>query len=339
MRKWILASGAIALMATCAVAQRGQRLPAECRGEVMQKCGMSGGRAAIIACIKQKAQAGEFSADCTLALVKMAESKHARATIATGGRELHYGAHAKQALDFYPASGPAKGPPLVVFIHGGGWAIGDKKIGTGDKAKHFTAEGYAFASLDYRLVPDADPAGQAADIASAIAYLRSQADKLRFDPDRIILSGHSAGAHLAALVSSDEHYLKTADVPLAAIRGTILLDGAAYDVAAQITSGRGSLLAKLYTDAFGTDPANQKRLSPVTYASKPNVGHWLLIHDANRADSTSQTRNLATALQAAGENTRVVPVPDSSHLQINHDLGAGDNLVTREVDAFVKSIL
>jgi arylformamidase len=339
MRKWILAGGAIALIATCAVAQRGGRLPVECRSEVMQKCGMSGGRAAIIACIKQKAQAGQFSEDCSLALVKMAERKHAQATVPTGGSELHYGAHAKQVLDFYPAPDPANRSALVIFIHGGGWTIGDKRSGTGDKAKHFTGKGYAFASLDYQLVPDTDPAGQATDVASAIAYLRTQASTLGFDPDRIILSGHSAGAHLAALVSSDERYLKSAGVPLSAIRGTVLLDGAGYDVAAQMNSGGGPLLTKLYTGAFGTDPANQKRLSPIAYAGGPNVGHWLLIHDANRADSVGQTRNFAAALEAAGNETRVVPVPDSSHLQINHDVGASDNLVTREFDAFVKSVL
>lgn len=338
MRNWILAGGAIALMATCAVARRGQVLPTECRQEVIQKCGTASGRSAIVACIKQKAQGGEFSENCTIALVKMAERKHANATIPTDGTELSYGSHAKQGLDFYPATGPAKRPPLVIFIHGGGWTIGDKKSGTGYKAKHFTANGYAFASLGYRLVPDTDPAGQATDIATAIAYLRGRSTELGFDPDRIVISGHSAGAHLAALVSTDERYLMTAGVPFAAIRGTVLLDGAGYDVATQMKGG-GPLLTKLYTGAFGTNPANQKRLSPVTYAGTPNVGHWLLIHDANRPDATSQTRNFAAALERAGDDTRIVPAPDSSHLQINHDLGAGDNLVTCEFDEFVKSVL
>lgn len=338
MQKWILGGAAVALVSTCAVAQRGQRLPAECRTEVVQKCGISGGRSAIIACIKQRAQSGELSERCTLALVKMAERRHSASTVPNGGSELSYGTHTKQALDFYAAPDPAKRPPLIVFIHGGGWALGDKKSGTGDKAKHFTAEGYAFASLGYRLVPDADPAGQARDIASAIAFLRGRSKELGFDPDRIFISGHSAGAHLAALVSSDESYFKTAGVPLTAIRGTVLLDGAGYDVATQMKGG-GPLLAKLHTGAFGTDPANHKRLSPLTYAGAPNVGHWLLIHDANREDSGAQTRNFAAALKATGENTRILAVPDSSHLQINHDVGAGDNLVTREFDAFVKSLL
>jgi arylformamidase len=338
MKKWILGIAAVATVTTCAIAQRGERLPAECRSEVAQKCGGAGGREAIIGCIRQKAQAGEFSEDCTLALVKMAEKKNAASSKPSGGTEISYGKEAKQALDYYPAKNAAKKPPLVIFIHGGGWAIGDKKSGTGDKAKHFTANGYAFASLDYRLVPDADPAGQATDIANAIAYLRGRASELGFDPNRIVISGHSAGAHLAALVSSDDSYLQAAGVPLAAIRGTVLLDGAGYDVAKQMATGAGPLLKRMYTDAFGTDPANQKRLSPITYASGPNVSHWLLFHDAKREDATSQSTGFAAALKAAGEDTRLVPVPDSSHLKINHDVGAGDNLITREFDAFVKTV-
>lgn len=343
MRKWILGLSAVATVATCAIAQRGERLPAICRGEVAQKCGKAGGRDAIISCIRQKAQAGEFSQECTLALVKMAEKKNAVSAKPTGGNELSYGTSAKQKLDFYPASDPAsnsgKKPPLVIFIHGGGWAIGDKKSGTGDKAKHFSQEGYAFASLDYRLVPETDPEGQATDIANAIAYLRNRAGELGFDPDRIIISGHSAGAHLAALISSDDSYLKTADIPMNVIRGTVLLDGAGYDVALQMSTGAGPLLKRMYTDAFGTDPANQKRLSPITYAKTPNVRHWLLFHDANRKDATSQAEGFAAALKANSEDVRVVAVADSSHLKINHDVGAGDNLITREFDAFIKSLL
>jgi arylformamidase len=339
MRKWILGSVAIALVTTCAVAQRGQRLPAECRQEVTQKCASAGGRQAAIACIKQKAQAGEFSESCTMALVKMVERRHARTNVPAGGSELSYGDHARQKLDFYPVGKAVQRPPLVVFIHGGGWTIGDKKSGTGDKARYFTANGYAFASLNYRLVPVTDPAGQASDVADAIAYLRDRAKELNFDPDRIVISGHSAGAHLAALVSSDERYFKKAGVPLSAVRGTVLLDGAGYDVATQMKSGGGPLLTKLYTGAFGIDEANHKRLSPITYTASPNIGNWLIIHDASRKDAANQARNFAAALDRSGEKAQILPVPDSSHSKINHDVGAGDNLITRQFDAFLKSVL
>ena len=92
-------------------------------------------------------------------------------------------------------------------------------------------KGWAFASANYRLVPQATVEQQAADVASAIAWLRANAAKEGLDPDRIVLMGHSAGAHLVALVGTDPHYLKAAGVPMGAVKGVVLLDGAGYDVA------------------------------------------------------------------------------------------------------------
>ena len=64
--------------------------------------------------------------------------------------------------------------PLVVFVHGGGWSIGDKRMGAGQKGAHFLGQGWAFASTNYRLVPQAKVEQQAADVASAVAWLRRQ---------------------------------------------------------------------------------------------------------------------------------------------------------------------
>ena len=102
-----------------------------------------------------------------------------------------------------------------MFVHGGGWSIGDKRTGAGVKAAHFTAQGWAFASVNYRLVPGATVEQQANDIASAIAFARIHAAENGLDPDRIVVMGHSAGAHLAALVGTDPRYLKAAGVPTA----------------------------------------------------------------------------------------------------------------------------
>ena len=93
--------------------------------------------------------------------------------------------------------------PLVIFVHGGGWKRGDKNNATGQhKARHYVRQGYAFASINYRLVPDATVEQQAADVASAVAYLRGNAQRLGIDAKLIVLMGHSAGAHLVALVGT-----------------------------------------------------------------------------------------------------------------------------------------
>ena len=84
--------------------------------------------------------------------------------------ELSYGKDPLQKLDYWK---PTKaGSPLVIFVHGGGWKRGDKKIATGtEKSGHYLQQGYGFASINYRLVPDATVEQQAQDVASALKAL------------------------------------------------------------------------------------------------------------------------------------------------------------------------
>ena len=124
---------------------------------------------------------------------------------------LSYGPDPMQTLDFWPSA--AVDPELVVFVHGGGWSGGDNRMMQGsDKLRHWQGEVYAVASLNYRLVPEATVEQEAEDVAAAIALLKTQADVWGFDPERIALVGHSAGAHLVALVGTDERYLRSASV-------------------------------------------------------------------------------------------------------------------------------
>ncbi len=315
------------------------RLPAQlepsCRMEIAKLCGMTRDRDAIRTCLREKYQS--LSKPCLQSLLEMRRDREPQAIAGSGGSTYAYGSADKQAFDFYPASSSGH-PALVVFIHGGGWSIGDKAMGTRNKASHFTGKGYAFASLNYRLVPETDPAGQAADVAAALATLRAKAGNLGFDPDKIILMGHSAGAHLAALVSTDPRYLEAAGVPMAAIRGTILLDGAGYDVPRQMADA-GPMLGKMYRDAFTTDRDTQVRLSPLTHATTPNVANWLILFDQARADSGSQSNALAEALKRSGSVVSATAIPDTSHMKLNRDMGMEGDAATSLVDTFIEKIL
>lgn len=250
---------------------------------------------------------------------------------------VSYGNDARQAIDFYRAKGAAPAP-LVVFIHGGAWSLGDKRQASGRKPGHFTGEGYAFASINYRLVPQATVEQQAADVASAIDMLRFRAAEYGIDPNRIALMGHSAGAHLAALVASDPQYLKDADVPMKAVKAVVLLDGAGYDVAAQMKTG-GPVVQKLYGPAFGDDPKRQALLSPMSHAAAPNAAAWLALYVDGRDASLGQSQALVKALGASGAKARAVAVPDSSHSELNQKLGTDGDMATAEVDAFLKAEL
>jgi acetyl esterase/lipase len=252
-----------------------------------------------------------------------------------GTTEIAYGADPLQRLDFIPAATSHRAP-LFIFIHGGGWSFGDKRM-AGHMAVHARAQGYAFASLNYRLVPAATPQQQAEDVAAAIALLVRDADELEIDPGRIILSGHSAGAHLAALVGTDPRYLAAHRLPISILDGIVLFDGAGYDVPAQMARG-GPLLRRMYARAFGSDPGFQARVSPTLQAAAPNAGRFLILHITSRPDdSGAQSRRLAEALRREGTPAEVVAV-DNTHAEIFRLFGQPGHLATERTDAFARDV-
>jgi arylformamidase len=202
------------------------------------------------------------------------EERKENTATAQGGMELAYGKDPLQKLDYWRPK--TEGAPLVVFVHGGGWKRGDKRDAAGQKSAHYLAEGYAFASLNYRLVPANTVEEQAQDVADALAHLIKQSSALGFDKTKVALMGHSAGAHLSALVGTDIKYMKKAGVNVNSLRGIIPLDGACYDVPKQISQG-GALMHDTYIQAFGNEEARQLSLSPIHHASATNAPAFLIL--------------------------------------------------------------
>jgi acetyl esterase/lipase len=252
---------------------------------------------------------------------------------------IAYGKDPAQMLDFSRAQGAATPAPLVLFVHGGGWSRGSKDNAVGGwKAPHYTGLGYHFASIDYRLVPAAKVEDQAADVAAALAKLIAQADALGIDRSRIVLMGHSAGAHLVALVGTDESYLRGAGLSFADVAGIIPNDGAAYDVPKQMEQS-GRFMAERYDQAFGKDPARQRALSPVFHAASPNAPRFLLLH-VQREDGVSQAKELEAALAKSGtkvERREFEGKGLTGHAEINRSLGDPKYAATPVVDAWLKA--
>ena len=256
---------------------------------------------------------------------------------AAGGIELAYGGHDRQRLDYWRPR--EAGAPLVVFVHGGGWKHGDKRHTAETKAAHFLGQGYAFASVNYRLVPKVTVEEQAQDVASALAHLVKRAKRLGLDPQNVVLMGHSAGAHLAALVGTDPQYLRGAGLGMEVLKGVIPLDGACYDVPRQISDG-GPLMRGTYVEAFGEDPARQLALSPAHHAKAPNAAAFLILH-VRRQDGAAQSKALAKALQQAGTPAEVREFPGRGlrgHAEINRRLGEPAYPPTAVVDEWLKQV-
>lgn len=231
-------------------------------------------------------------------------------------RDIAYGAHPRQRYDVYFPAQHAPGAPILFMVHGGGWRNGDKDNPgvAGDKARFWLAKGFVLVSTNYRLLPDADPLQQARDVADAVASVQRRAPRWQADPKRLVLMGHSAGAHLVALLGSAPALLAQAGAlrPL----GMVALDSAAMDVPALMQASR---LPGLYRDAFGGDPAAWVAASPVHQLGR-NALPMLLVCSTRRVQACRQARALQEQAGRLGVPAALRP-EDLAHGDINRELG------------------
>jgi len=245
-------------------------------------------------------------------------------------RDVSYGDAPAQRLDVYkPAH--AHAAPVIVMVHGGGWMIGNKSNPgvAGRKQAHWAGQGYVFVSIDYRMVPTADPFVQAQDVASALAYVQQHAANWGGDGARVTLVGHSAGAHLVALLAADPSlaYAQGAKAWL----GTVALDSAAYSVPRIMSLPH----AGLYDRVFGSDEAFWRKVSPLDRL-QGKTQPMLLVCSSQRLLSCTQAQTFAKAVNDKGGRAQVLPEA-LTHAQINAELG-GDSDYTRAVDTFLRSL-
>lgn len=217
-------------------------------------------------------------------------------------RDVAYGTDPAQRYDVY-APANARGLPIIAIVHGGSWSYGDKDnpgLAT-PKAAYWLPRGYVLVSINYRMLPDADPA-------------------------RTVLMGHSAGAHLVALLGARPSALTEAGARRP--RAVVALDSAAMNVE-QVMQARH---LPLYDRAFGEDPTAWVAVSP-WHALSPASLPMLLVCSSQRQDSCAQARGLAERARDLHVPVQVLP-EDLSHMQINRELGAPSDY-TSAVDRFI----
>jgi arylformamidase len=244
--------------------------------------------------------------------------------------------HEQQTLDVYaPSAG--KNHPIAIWIHGGGWHSGDKKE-VGSKPQAFTDRGFVFVSINYRLWPNVTIRQIAEDVAKAIRWTHEHAAEYGGDPKRLIVMGHSAGAQLAALVCTDERYLKAEKLSFAVIKGCVPVDGDTFDLPmrfATVQKSGNQKLAERDKERFG-DAQLQKELSSVTYIAKgKHIPPFLILHVADHPDTTGQSQRLFRALKEAEVPARIHPAEGKNHTTINDDLGTPSDKPTQALFEFL----
>ncbi|MBK8908013.1 MAG: alpha/beta hydrolase [Rhodospirillales bacterium] len=216
---------------------------------------------------------------------------------------LAYGPAARQVLDVYVPTAAPDNAPVIVFIYGGGWDSGDRA--------YFRFVGEAFARLgyvvvipDYRLYPEVRFPTFAQDSAGAVRWVRDNIAGMDGDADRIVLMGHSAGAHIAALLVTDRRYLQESGVAPESIRGFVGLAGPYAFNPLEYESTRPIF-------APADDPAESKPIAFVT-GDEPSM---LLLHGAD--DDTVLPKNsieMAERVNDAGGEARLIAYDGVGHI-------------------------
>lgn len=245
-------------------------------------------------------------------------------------RDVAYGTDDQQRMDIYLPQ-KAAGAPVIFMVHGGGWRRGDKaaKAVVENKVTRWVARGFIFISANYRLLPKADPLEQAQDVASALAAAQGKVAVWGGDPAKFILMGHSAGAHLVALLASSPTMAMT--MGARPWLGTVALDSAALDVV-EIMQARHF---RLYDPAFGSDPAYWRKASPFHELSA-NATPFLAVCSTRRSDSCSQARRFVAKAASLSVRASVLE-EDLSHRDINQRLGL-EGGYTDAVESFMGAL-
>jgi len=242
----------------------------------------------------------------------------------TAARDLEYGRAGAKILhlDLYLPQNSEKPLPLIIWIHGGAWRTGTKNDSV--PALPLTAEGYAVASVEYRLSQEAVFPAQIYDCKAAVRWLRANASQYNLDPARFAAMGASAGGHLVALLGAsggvaalegDVNDLKQSSRVQAVVDWYGPSDFLQIGIPGSDIKHNeaGSPESQLIGGALLEHKDKAAQASPITYVSK-DAPPFLIMHgDSDRSVPFNQSELLHAALQKAGVDSTLIPEKGIGH--------------------------
>ena len=251
------------------------------------------------------------------------------------------------SLDVYGPDVPCAAAPVVVWVHGGAWATGDKGNSMADKLALFRAKGWVLVSVNYRLSPrtaSLDPnrvmhPTHVNDVATALDWVFQNIAAYGGDPQRVALLGHSAGAHLVALTATDETFLAVRGHSLRDVRCVASMDTEGYDIPGTMQNA-SPMQADILHNAFGFDRAVWSAASPRLHVTAgKGIPPFILVRRGG-ADRQQTETAFHQALLAAGIASTLLDASSLTHEEVNAHIGlAGDTLITPPLMEFFSGCL
>jgi len=186
-------------------------------------------------------------------------------------RDISYGPDSRNKLDQYKPQSASLGKVLI-FVHGGSWTNGSKDMYV-ELGKTFARHGIETLVINYRLAPGNNYSNMASDVTQAVAWA------VKNCRGEIYLMGHSAGAHLAALVCSDTRYFQALQLK-DPVKGVIVDDAFGLDLN-DYFAFISSPYAAHYIPAFGRDESSWKDASPILHVARGNTTKFLVLSGSN----------------------------------------------------------
>ena len=240
-----------------------------------------------------------------------------------------------RALDIY-IPGCDKKYPVIFFVHGGAWSVGDKSHHTA-KGLYFAKKGYVFVNVNYRLAPDVSYPDFAYDVAQALSWVYNHIGEYCGDNQKIYLMGHSAGGHLVALISYDEKFLNKYGLDASIVKGLILLDGGGYDIV-NVYESYPVLYSLLFKKAFGEDLNILRDASPIYHLDEVEYVPPTLIIYTNWELTQVSAERLIDKLDSIGASFETFYAQGKTHDTVSRDIGKPGDETTEIILKFLKKL-
>lgn len=232
-------------------------------------------------------------------------------------RGLAFGPDPRQRLDIYVPHGLTAPAPVLLFFYGGGWQGGERtKYRAFGQA--FAGAGIVTAVADYRLYPQVKYPGFVEDAAGALAWLHDHAKEYGGDPQRVFVSGHSAGAYNAVMLASEPKFIEAKGGRLDWIRGVIGIAGP-YNFL--------PMSDPIYVDMFhGTNNTDSMPLYHVDGRRPPML---LATGSTDSTVAPSNTQSMAAKLRSFGSDVQEIHYRGIGHVGVLLSLVPGFRRITR----------
>lgn len=227
--------------------------------------------------------------------------------------------------------------PLVLYVHGGGWAFGDKSD-VNVKPHFFTSQEFGFVSMNYRLRWDYKVYDQVVDLVTAMEWLAENARAWGLDGRRIILMGHASGGHLATLVTADSSYMLAEGFEADRVKAVISIDSSSYDIE-RLMRELGSFVERQQHELiFSSVESVWVAASPISHvSSSTTLPPHALLYNPEREVSSLQAKGYAKALTDAGVDVIMIPGDEEAPDRTDELIGVSGNLATSALMAFIRS--